>query len=140
MNEFLESKDISPVRYPATVPWSEASTRTQRSNVGKARQAVGVVLEEVALHQTGKLLKTLTTYHSLEQEDSSSSEEDADVDVDEVLMSALADCYNNSSTWQVQRQILSIVGDKFTFRMIRRWIPNLTNYRFTAAKDLALLW
>ena len=55
----------------------------------KARQAVGAVLEEVAPHQSGKLWKTLTTYRSLEQEDSTSSEENADIDVDEVLMSAL---------------------------------------------------
>ena len=138
MNEFLESKDISPVRYPATVPWSEASARTRRHHVRKARQAVGAVLEEVAPHQSGQLWKTLTAYRSLEQEDSSSSKEDADVDVDEVLMSALADCYNNSNTWQVRRQILSIVADKLTFRTIRRWIPELTRYRFTTARDHAL--
>ena len=140
MNEFLESKDISPVRYPATVHWSEANKRTQRRHVRKARQAVGAVLEEVAPHQSGKLWKTLTTYRSLEQEDPSSSEEDADIDVDEMLMSALADCYNNSSTWQVRRQILSIVADKFTFRTIRRWIPDLTRYRFTTARDHALCY
>ena len=64
----------------------------------KARQAVGAVLGEVALHQSGQLWRTLTTYRSLEHEDSSCSEEDAVVDVDEVLMSALADCYNCSST------------------------------------------
>ena len=68
----------------------------------------------------------------------SSSEEDAEVDVDEVLMSALADCYNNSSTWQVWHQLLSVVADKFTLTTIRRWIPDLTRYRLTAARDHAL--
>ena len=80
----------------------------------KARQAVGAVLEEVAPHQSEQLWKTLTTYRSLQQEDFSSSEEDAEVDVDELLMSVLADCYNNSRTWQVRRQLLSVVADKFT--------------------------
>ena len=138
MNEFLKSRDISPVRYPATIPWSEASARTRRRHLRKARQAVGAVLGEVAPHQSGQLWKALTTYPSLEHEDSSSSEEDAEVDIDEVLMSALADCYNNSSTWQVRRQVLSIVADKLTFRTIRRWIPDLTRYRFTTATDHAL--
>ena len=119
MNEFLKSRDISPVRYPATIPWSEASARTRRRYLRKARQAVGAVfIGEVAPHQSGQLWKALTTYRSLEHEDSSSSEEDAEVDIDEVLMSALADCYNNSSTWQVRRQVLSIVADKLTFRTI----------------------
>ena len=138
MNEFLKSRDISPVCYPATIPWSEASARTRRRHLRKARQAVGAVLGEVAPHQSGQLWKALTTYRSLEHEDSSSSEEDAEVDIDEVLMSALADCYNNSSTWQVRRQVLSIVADKLTFRTIRRWIPDLTRYRFTTARDHAL--
>ena len=70
----------------------------------KACQAVGAVLEEVAPTSLGNW-KTLTTYRSLEQEDSSSSEEDTDIDVDEVLISALADCYNNSSTCQVQHHV-----------------------------------
>ena len=138
MNEFLESKDISPVRYPATVPWSDASARTRRRHLRKACQAVGAVLGEVAPHQSGQLWKTVTTYRSLEQEDSSCSKKDPEVDVDEVLISALADCYNNSSTWQVWRQILSIVADKFTSRMIKRWIPDLTRYRLTTARDHAL--
>ena len=138
MNEFLKSKDISPVRYPATVPWPEASARARRRHMRKARQAVGAVLEEVAPHQSEQLWKTLTTYRSLQQEDLFSSEEDAEVDVDEVLMSALADCYNNSSTWQVRRQLLSVVADKFTLSTIRRWIPDLTRYRLTAARDHAL--
>ena len=138
MNEFLKSRDISPVRYPATIPWSEASARTRSRYLRKARQAVGAVLGEVAPHQPGQLWKALTTYRSLEHEDSSSSEEDAEVDIDEVLMSALADCYNNSSTWQVRRQILSIVAEKLTFRTIRRWIPDLTRYRLSTARDHAL--
>ena len=29
MNQFLESKDISPVRYHITVPWTESSARTR---------------------------------------------------------------------------------------------------------------
>ena len=57
----------------------------------KARQAVGAVLEEVAAHQSRQLWKTLATYRSLEQENSSISEEDTDLDVDGVLMGSLAD-------------------------------------------------
>ena len=101
---------------------------------------MGAVLAEVAPHQYGQLWKLLTMYRSLEHEDSSCSEEDAEVDVDEVLMSALADYYNNSSTWQVRRQILSIVADKLTFRTIRMRIPDRTRYRLTTARDHALLY
>ena len=104
----------------------------------KARQAVGAVLGEVAPHQSGQLWRTLTTYHSLEHKDSSCNEEDAEVDVDEVLMSALPDCYNSSNTWQVRPPIFSLVADKFTLRTIRRWIPDLTRNRLSTARDHAL--
>ncbi|CAH3167009.1 unnamed protein product [Porites lobata] len=117
MNQFLESKDVSPVRYPVSVPWSEASNRTRRRHVRKARQAVGAVLEEIAPRQSAHLWKTFVSFKSLEAQDSSSDTEDGDVD--QVLMVALAECYMNASTWQARRQILSIVADKLQFRTVR---------------------
>ena len=134
MNQFIESKDVSPVRYPVSEPWSEASNRTRRRHVPKSRQAVGAVLEEIAPQQSAHLWKTLVSFKSLEAQDSSSDTEDGDVD--QVLMVALAECYMNSSTWQTRRQILSIVADKLQFRTVRRWIPDLTRYRFTTARDI----
>ena len=136
MNQSLESKDVSPIRHPVSVPWSEASSRTRRRYVRKARQAVGAVLEEIAPHQLAHLWKTLVSYKSLEAQDSSNDTEDDDVD--QVLLTALAECYMNASTWQARRQILSIVADKLSFRTIKRWIPDLTRYRFTTAREHAI--
>lgn len=135
MNQFLESKDVSPVRYPVSVPWSEASNRTRRRHVRKARQAVGAVLEEIAPQQSAHLWKTLVSFKSVDAQDSSSDTEDSDVD--QVLMVALAECYMNASTWQARRQILSIVADKLQLRTVRRWIPDLIRYRFTTAREHA---
>ena len=66
------------------------------------------------------------------------SSSDTDGDVDQVLMVALAECYMNASTWQARRQILSIVADKLQFRTVRRWIPDITRYRFTTAREHAI--
>ena len=135
MNDFLESKDISPVRYPATSPLSEASKRTRRRHVRKARQAVGAVLEEVAPHQSRALWKALvSSYKSLDEDPSDESDEDSG-DVDETLMKALSECYNTAPNWQVQRQILSIVADKISLRTLRRYIPDLTRYHFGIARE-----
>ena len=75
-------------------------------------------------------------FKSLEAQDSSSDTEDGDVD--QVLMVALAECYMNASTWQARRQILSIVADKLQIHTVRRWIPDLTRYRFTTAREHAI--
>ena len=59
LNEFLDSRDVSPVRNTVTVPWDEASKRTRRRHLRKAQQAVGAVLEEVAPKQSEKLWHAL---------------------------------------------------------------------------------
>lgn len=41
--------------------------------------------------------------------------------------------------WETRRQILSIMADKVSFRKLRRWIPDLSNYRFTEAKRHCLV-
>ena len=55
-------------------------------------------------------------------------------------MEALAQCYQASETWEKRRQILSIMADKVRFTKLLRYIPCLTNYRFTDAKRHCLTY
>ena len=59
--------------------------------------------------------------------------------VDEVLMDSLANCYKNASGWDSRRQILSIMADEVSLTKIRTWIPGLTRFRFTVARQHALI-
>ena len=136
LNEFLESRDISPVRHAVSIPWKEASERTRRRHVRKAQQAVGAVLEEVAPNQSEDLWNSLVTL--LNRQFSSDSESE-DEEVDNVLMNALTECYSNAFTWHTRRQILSIMADKVSFRTLKKWIPGLTRYRFSTARKHVLL-
>lgn len=86
LNEFLDSRDVSPVRHTVTVPWDEASERTRRRHIRKAQQAVGAVLEEVAPKQSEKLWHSLVP--SLNRQFSTDCESEGK-DVDNVLMNAL---------------------------------------------------
>ena len=54
--------------------------------------------------------------------------------MDNVLMNALTECYSNASTWDIRRQILSIMADMVTFQTLKKWIPDLTGYRFSTAR------
>ena len=114
LNTFLETRDISPVRFPLTTQWEEASERTRRRHLRKANQAVDAVLEEVAPNQSGQLWKSLVASKS---ENPSGNEREP---VDEVLMEALAECYRNASNWQTRRQILSIMADKVSFKTLKK--------------------
>lgn len=136
LNEFLDSRDVSPVRHTVTVPWDEASERTRRRHIRKAQQAVGAVLEEVAPKQSEKLWHSLVP--SLNRQFSTDCESEGK-DVDNVLMNALTECNSNASTWDTRRQILSIMADKVTFQTVKKWIPDLTWYRFSTARKHTLL-
>lgn len=136
LNEFLESRDVGPVRHAVSIPWKEASERTRRRHVRKAQQAVGAVLEEVAPSQSKDLWNSLVT--SLNRQFSSDSESE-DEEVDNVLMKALTECYSNAFTWDTRRQILSIMADKVSFRSLKKCIPGLTRYRFSTARKHVLL-
>ena len=85
-------------------------------------------------YESGDLWKALVASKPL-----SSAEESDQEDVDVVLMQALGECYANANTWETRRQILSIVADKFTFRTLKKWFPELTKWHFTVAREHALL-
>jgi len=65
--------------------------------------------------------------------------ESEDLDVDNVLMNALTECYSNASAWDTRRQILLITADKVTFLTLKKWIPDLTSYRFSTARKHTML-
>lgn len=136
LNSFLESRDISPVRYPLKTPWEDASARTKRRHLRKAGQAVSAVLDEVAPDQSSLLwdsLKTTNIFHSDSEEDGDGKE------VDNVMMALIVECYSNADSWPTRRQMLSVVADKVPFKTLQKWIPSLTRYRYTSARKHALL-
>ncbi|KAL9962183.1 hypothetical protein ACROYT_G031264 [Oculina patagonica] len=138
LNTFLESRDVSPIRYTLRTPWDEASERTKRQHVHKAREAVSAVLSEVAPEEPSQLWHAL----SESQETKRLFKVDAErrsATTDDSLLEALATCYNNADQWDTRRQILSIMADKASFAKIQEWIPGLTRYRFMVARQHILL-
>ena len=131
LNNLLISRDISPVRCVLRSPWNETSERTKREHTRKAKQALSVVLGEIAPNEEDGLWKALT---------SSSCRNNGrnDESVDESLMKALADCYNNANTWDTRRQILSYMADEATFSKISQYIPGLSRYCFSSARQHVL--
>ncbi len=135
MNSFLESKDISPVRFTLKTPWSEANERTRRRHTRKAKQVVVAVLDEVAPNQFSDLWTSVIS--SVDKEIGSGSEEEEDVDA--VMLGALVECYQNADSWGVRRQILSIMAGQVKYSSLKKWIPDLTRYRFSKARKHALV-
>ena len=123
------------MRYPIKIQWEDASERTRRRHIRKANQVVDAVLDEVAPNQSDQLWKSFAASKSLDQHPVNDNNER----IDEVLMEALAECYRNASNWQTSRQILSIMADKVSYKVLKKWIPNLTRYRLSVARKHILI-
>ena len=54
-------------------------------------------------------------------------------------MAVLIECYQNASHWNTRRQILSIMPDKVSFKVVKTWIPNLSRYRYNISHHHILL-
>jgi hypothetical protein len=134
LNTFLESRDISPIRYQLKTPWDSVLERTQRYHTRKAKQVVTAALEEIAPYDAENLWNSMATSMNTVQQ--FPQEKDR---LDITLIDALSECYKNANHWSTRRQILSIMADKVNLQMLQRWIPGLTRYRFNIARHHRLL-
>lgn len=135
LNEFLMSRDISPIRSKLNTAWHSTKERTKRHYTRKARQAVHAVIEEIAPDDVKVLWEALVSSREVARQLPLDTADQADT----ILIEALTECYNNASHWSTRRQILSIMADKVSFKVLKKWIPDLTRYRFNIARHHQLL-
>ena len=115
--------------------WHFTNERTKRHYARKARQAVHVVIEEIAPWDTDSLWEALVLSRGKVRH----LPMDPQFHADSTPIEALTDCYNNAGHWGTRRQIISILADKVSFKMLKRWIPGLTRCRFNIARHHQLL-
>jgi len=127
LNDYLASRDKSPIRHRLSIPWEEASDSTKRYYVRKGREIVQTCLEELAPGESSSILSCL-------------SEQQSSSDDGKIYIQALCECYYNVEHWSTKRQILSIIADKLSFKEFKTWIPELTRYRVNVARHHALLY
>ena len=129
LNEYLHSRDASPIRSSLSTPWEIVSERTKRYYVRKVSQSVTAIMEDIAPESPAQLFQAMCSSRAVQQ--SLSNDDETEVAVDVTLMDALAECYHAATSWETRRQILSIMADKVSFNKLRNWIPDLSIYRFT---------
>lgn len=104
--------------------------RTRISHVPKARESVVVALNVIAPGDAGHLWEALKASQSVEKALGIAEESD----VDKKYLEALAETYNNASSWSTRRQILSIMADLTTLEGIQSFIPSVSEFKFTMAR------
>ena len=130
----MRSRSISPIRATLKTPWDDASERTKRRHVRKAGQAFSAVVSEVAPNDPDRLWNAIASSKAKQRLFPTDEEDDID-HTDDALLEAMVTCYLNANEWHTQRQILSYIADKVSYAKLCRWIPDLTRYRYTAARQ-----
>ena len=59
---------------------------------------------------------------------------------DSVLQDALIGSYGKADTWQMRRQILSVLATTMQYKSVLEKIPDLTEYRYYKAKKHAVVY
>jgi hypothetical protein len=133
MNAFLRSCNAGTIG-PWKKCWDEASTVTRNRRVLKTSGLVVAALDVIAPGDAGKLWEALKSSHTVEKTLHTSEE----MLEDRKYLEALAESYENASSWDTRRQILSVLADQVSFKRIQYYIPGLTKYRFMMARKHGL--
>ena len=127
------------MRHKLTKKWTECTERTKRTHTRKAQQSITAILEEIAPSDPGAILNSVSTSQVIQQRFAWFESESKTHNLDITLLDALTECYKGASNWQTRRQILSIIADKVDFPTLKKWLPDLTRYRYNVAKRHSLV-
>ncbi|CAH3167449.1 unnamed protein product [Pocillopora meandrina] len=109
--------------------WSDSSERTRQRQTRRATEIVANVLKSVTPDNAGELWRLLASSTAMNKalgvSELSHSEH--------LYLEALAEAYQNATSWDTRRQVLSIMAGVGTFNDISRYIPGLTRYRYSMA-------
>ncbi|XP_078349668.1 uncharacterized protein LOC144634549 [Oculina patagonica] len=133
LNEFLLSCNV-PTVGPSKKSWTEASARTKKSHIAKAKALVVAGLNVIVPGDGGHLWQALRDSREVEKEFGISEESPEE----QKYLNALAETYRNATCWETRRQVLSIMADLVSFKQIQYYIPGLTEYRFKIARHHTL--
>ena len=119
--ETISHGRYSPVQSTLSTDWQDLSETQQRYYVRKAEEVLDATLTAIAPGQEDILREAV-------QKKISSSVPMPDT------TQTLITAYNSADSWQVKRQILSLLADKYSKEELQRLIPGLSIWRIDQAR------
>ncbi|CAH3146260.1 unnamed protein product, partial [Porites lobata] len=130
LNEFLSTCNVGSTVGVYKKKWQDTSLRTRRSRVSKAKESIVAALNVIAPGDAGPLWEALKESKSVEKALGIAEESQSD----RKYLEALAETYNNASSWATRRQILSVMADLTSLEKIQAYIPSITEFKFAIAR------
>ena len=135
LNDFLVSRDCSPVRYRVKGMLPEAAERTKREHLRKDRQGIVAVVETIAPGQEDETWAELTRSGILDAQCNAGKMGRSRMQIEaDHSIHALAAAYRQFEARVTKLQILSIIVDIFLQRQIQDLFPEITKYQLFQAK------
>ncbi|KAK2547064.1 hypothetical protein P5673_033173, partial [Acropora cervicornis] len=132
LNEFLVASGKAVVAQPKK-PWSQMlDARTKQVYIDKAKDAVVAALEVIIPDDAGGLWEALKMSGGVESSLGVPSETNPS---DDKYLRSLAVTYENASSWDTRRQVLSIMADLVPYSLLQRYLPGITEYRVKTARQ-----
>ena len=108
--------------------WEELTTRSKHFRVDKATNVIVSALEVITPGDAASIWEAIQTSQSVEKALGISQP------ADRKYLEALAETYQNATSWDTRRQVLGIIADLVPFCQIQKFIPGITEYRFKQAR------
>ena len=108
--------------------WEELTTRSKHFRVDKATNVIVSALEVIIPGDAASIWDAIQTSQSVEKALGISQP------ADRKYLEALAETYQNATSWDTRRQVLGIIADLVPFSQIQKFIPGITEYRFKQAR------
>ena len=125
LDNFLDVIGVSPIKKTLSVDFESASKRTQYDYVKKSKDILHGIISIIAPNQEAQIEKALFS--------GSNCSEDSN------LIESISKAYSNMTSWGTQRQLLSLLVNDNSFSEIKQHIPNLSKYKYTAARKHAAI-
>ena len=131
LNEFLAISGKDTLTQQRK-PWANLLGRSRRVYVNKARDAVVAALEVIIPDDAGGLWEALKESGEVESALGVFSEPHP---ADDKYLKSLAEAYQNASSWDTRRQVLSVMADLVPYSLVQRYLPGITEYRVRTARE-----
>ena len=107
--------------------WEELTTRSKHFRVDKATNVIVSALEMITPGDAASIWEAIQTSQSVKGSGISQP-------ADRKYLEALAETYQNATSWDTRRQVLGIIADLVPFCQIQKFTPGITEYRFKQAR------
>ena len=140
LNDFLGSCGLSAIS-KIDMDLSSASECTRRRYIAETCKIVVPVLKTLSLSHAADLWDALRTSDKMREVFDfpilEFDEKKAFDGSNKKYIKAFAEIYDNASSRNIKRQVLSIIADPTTYEKIRKFLPGLTKYMLKGLLSLA---